>query len=46
MGVIVILSPITRGARARGIIEKRLGFWAGLAAAGVVIGFIVVVRVL
>ena len=34
------------GARARGIIEKRLGFWAGLAAVGVVIGFIVVVRVL
>jgi hypothetical protein len=33
-------------ARARGIIEKRLGFWAGLAAVGVVIGFIVVVRVL
>jgi membrane protein YqaA with SNARE-associated domain len=33
------------GARARGIIEKRLGLWAGLAAAGVVIGFIVVVRV-
>ena len=33
------------GARARGIIEKRLGLWAGLAAVGVVIGFIVVVRV-
>jgi hypothetical protein len=33
------------GARARGIIEKRLGLWAGLAALGVVIGFIVVVRV-
>ena len=33
------------GAHARGIIEKRLGLWAGLAVAGVVIGFIVVVRV-
>ena len=33
------------GAHARGIIEKRLGLWAGLAAASVVIGFIVVVRV-
>jgi len=33
------------GARARGIIEKRLGLWTGLAALGVVIGFIVVVRV-
>src|SRR6202034_4622449 len=33
------------GARARGIIEKRLGMWAGLAAVGVVVGFIVVVRV-
>ena len=33
------------GARARGIIEKRLGLWAGLAAVGVVICFIVVVRV-
>ena len=33
------------GARAREIIEKRLGFWAGLAALGVVIGFIVIVRV-
>jgi membrane protein YqaA with SNARE-associated domain len=32
------------GARARGIIEKRLGLWAGLAAVGVVVGFIVVVR--
>src|ERR1700691_2899908 len=33
------------GARARGVIENRLGMWAGLAAVGVVIGFIVVVRV-
>jgi membrane protein YqaA with SNARE-associated domain len=33
------------GARARTIIEKRLGLWTGLAAVGVVIGFIVVVRV-
>jgi membrane protein YqaA with SNARE-associated domain len=33
------------GARARGIIEKRLGMWTGLAAAAIVIGFIVVVRV-
>lgn len=33
------------GARARDIIEKRLGLWAGLAALGVVIGFVVVVRV-
>jgi len=33
------------GARAREIIEKRLGLWAGLAALGVVIGFVVVVRV-
>jgi membrane protein YqaA with SNARE-associated domain len=33
------------GARARVIIEKRLGMWTGLAALGVVIGFIVVVRV-
>ena len=32
------------GARARYIIEKRLGLWTGLAAVGVVIGFIVVVR--
>ena len=33
------------GARARLIIEKRLGLWAGLAAAAVVVGFIIVVRV-
>ena len=33
------------GGRARTIIEKRLGLWTGLAAVGVVIGFIVVVRV-
>ena len=32
------------GAGARNIIEKRLGLWTGLAAVGVVIGFIVVVR--
>jgi membrane protein YqaA with SNARE-associated domain len=33
------------GDRARTIIEKRLALWAGLAAAGVVVGFVVVVRV-
>ncbi len=33
------------GARARGIIEERLGLWAGLAAVALVVGFIVVVRV-
>jgi len=33
------------GARARGIIEERLGMWASLAAAAIVVGFIVVVRV-
>jgi membrane protein YqaA with SNARE-associated domain len=33
------------GARARGIIEKRLGMWTALAAAAIVVGFIVVVRV-
>ena len=33
------------GARARTIIEERLGMWASLAAAALVIGFIVVVRV-
>jgi membrane protein YqaA with SNARE-associated domain len=33
------------GARARTIIEERLGMWAGLAAVGIVVGFIVVVRV-
>jgi membrane protein YqaA with SNARE-associated domain len=33
------------GARARVIIEERLGMWAALAAVGVVVGFIVVVRV-
>ena len=33
------------GPRARGIIEERLGLWAGLFAAALVIGFIVVARV-
>ena len=33
------------GERARGIIEKRLGLWTGLAALAIVVGFIVVVRV-
>jgi len=33
------------GARARTIIEERLGMWASLAAVALVIGFIVVVRV-
>jgi len=33
------------GARARGIIEERLGMWASLAAVAIVVGFIVVVRV-
>jgi membrane protein YqaA with SNARE-associated domain len=33
------------GPRARGIIEERLGLWAGLFAAALVVGFIVVVRV-
>jgi membrane protein YqaA with SNARE-associated domain len=33
------------GARARGIIEKRLGMWTALAAAAIVVGFIIVVRV-
>jgi len=33
------------GPLARGIIEKRLGMWAGLAAVAIVVGFIVVVRV-
>jgi membrane protein YqaA with SNARE-associated domain len=33
------------GARARGIIEKRLGLWAALSAAVIVVGFILVVRV-
>jgi membrane protein YqaA with SNARE-associated domain len=33
------------GARARGIIEKRLGMWASLAAVAIVVGFVVVVRV-
>jgi membrane protein YqaA with SNARE-associated domain len=33
------------GARARSIIEERLGMWVGLAALGVVVGFIVVARV-
>ena len=33
------------GARARGIIEERLGLWATLGAVVIVVGFIVVVRV-
>jgi membrane protein YqaA with SNARE-associated domain len=33
------------GARARAIIEDRLGMWAALAAVALVVGFIVVVRV-
>jgi membrane protein YqaA with SNARE-associated domain len=33
------------GARARGIIEKRLGLWAAVSAAVIVIGFVIVVRV-
>jgi hypothetical protein len=33
------------GERARDIIEKRLGLWAALGLALVVIGFIIVVRV-
>ncbi len=33
------------GPLARGIIEERLGMWAGLAAAAIVVGFIVVGRV-
>jgi len=33
------------GARARGIIEQRLGLWAALSAAVIVVGFILVVRV-
>jgi membrane protein YqaA with SNARE-associated domain len=33
------------GDRARGMIEKRLGMWTGLAAIAIVVGFIVVVRV-
>jgi len=33
------------GARARTIIEERLGMWASLAAVALVVGFIVVVRV-
>src|SRR6202050_4083619 len=33
------------GSRARSIIEERLGLWAALSAAAIVIGFIVVVRV-
>ncbi len=34
------------GEQARAIIEKRLGMWTALAAAVIVVGFIVVVRVL
>jgi membrane protein YqaA with SNARE-associated domain len=33
------------GERARGIIEERLGLWAGLALAGIVVGFVVLTRV-
>jgi len=33
------------GARARTIIEERLGFWAAVSAVGIVVGFIIVVRV-
>jgi len=33
------------GERARGIIEKRLGLWTGVAAIAIVVGFIVAVRV-
>src|SRR6202167_2776195 len=33
------------GSQARSIIEERLGLWAALSAAAIVIGFIVVVRV-
>jgi membrane protein YqaA with SNARE-associated domain len=33
------------GASARGMIEKRLGMWTGLAALAIIVGFIVVVRV-
>jgi membrane protein YqaA with SNARE-associated domain len=33
------------GARARGIIEERLGLWAALSAAVIVVGFILVLRV-
>jgi membrane protein YqaA with SNARE-associated domain len=33
------------GARARGVIEERLGMWTSLAAVAIVVGFIVVVRV-
>jgi len=33
------------GARARGLIEERLGLWAAVSAAVIVIGFVIVVRV-
>lgn len=33
------------GAQARSIIEKRLGFWAAVSVAAIVVGFIIVVRV-
>ena len=33
------------GARARGVIEKRLGLWAAVSAAAIVVGFVIVVRV-
>jgi membrane protein YqaA with SNARE-associated domain len=33
------------GERARGIIEERLGLWAGVALAGIVVGFVILTRV-
>ncbi len=33
------------GERARSLIEERLGLWAGLALAGIVVGFVVLVKV-
>ena len=33
------------GSQARAIIEKRLGLWAALSAAAIVVGFVIVVRV-
>lgn len=32
------------GARARDMIEKRLGLWTALTAAGIVLGFVIVVK--
>ena len=34
------------GSRARDIIERRLGLWAAISAAAIVLGFVIVVRVL